>query len=240
MAIGTVSWEDNEGGLAQAAQHMQFMEEGEGMAEANGRAPSDGAPGKRAAEPSALLPDRRLTAAAGARVVGGESLDGVTRALLAQLPGLRRYATALVGNAADADDLVQDCVERALARRDTLRDPQSLGRWLRVILHNLHVTALRRRSATGVPVDDLAEDLALSAPPENRDRIRDLVRAMAGLSVEHRQILLLITLEGLSYREVAETLDVPVGTVMSRLARARERLRCALEGEEDRAERRVK
>jgi RNA polymerase sigma factor (sigma-70 family) len=240
MAIGTVSWEDNEGGLAQAAQHMQFMEEGEGMADASGRAPSDGAPGNRAAEPSALLPDRRLTAAAGASVVGGESLDGMTRALLAQLPGLRRYATALVGNAADADDLVQDCVERALARRDTLRDPQSLGRWLRVILHNLHVTALRRRSATGVPVDDLAEDLALSAPPENRDQIRDLVRAMAGLSVEHRQILLLITLEGLSYREVAETLDVPIGTVMSRLARARERLRCALEGEEDRAERRVK
>ena len=95
------------------------------------------------------------------------------------------------------------------------------------------------RSA-GVPVDDLAEDLALSAPPENRDRIRDLVRAMAGLSVEHRQILLLISLEGLSYREVAETLDVPIGTVMSRLARARERLRCALEGDEDRAERRIK
>jgi RNA polymerase sigma factor (sigma-70 family) len=240
MAIGSVSWEDNEGGFAQAARHMQFMEEGEGTAEADGRAPSGGAPGKRAAEPSALLPDRGLAAVAGASLVGAESSDGVTRALLAQLPGLRRYATALVGNAADADDLVQDCVERALARRETLRDPQSLGRWLRVILHNLHITALRRRSATGVPVDDLAEDLALSVPPENRDRIRDLVRAMADLSVEHRQILLLITLEGLSYREVAETLDVPIGTVMSRLARARERLRCALEGDEDRAERRVK
>jgi RNA polymerase sigma-70 factor (ECF subfamily) len=173
--------------------------------------------------------------------VAGDPSDAVTPALLAQLPGLRRYATALVGNAADADDLVQDCVERALARRDTLRDPQSLGRWLKVILHNLHITALRRRGAPGVPVDDLAEDLALSAPPENRDQIRDLVRAMAGLSVEHRQILLLITLEGMSYREVAETLDVPIGTVMSRLARARERLRCRLEGDdEDRAVRRVK
>jgi RNA polymerase sigma-70 factor (ECF subfamily) len=173
-------------------------------------------------------------------VVAGDAGGDLTRALLAQLPGLRRYATALVGNAADADDLVQDCIERALARRGTLRDPQSLGRWLKVILHNLHVTALRRRGPTGVPVDDLVEDLALSAPPENRDQVRDLVRAMAGLSVEHRQILLLISLEGMSYREVAETLDVPIGTVMSRLARARERLRCLLEGDEDRAVRRIK
>lgn len=166
--------------------------------------------------------------------------NGLTRALLAQLPGLRRYAVALVGNAADADDLVQDCLERALARQDTLRDPESLGRWLKVILYNLYVTALRRRAAPSVPVDDLAEDLALSAPPEDRDQIRDLVRAMAGLSVEHRQILLLISLEGLSYREIAELLDVPIGTVMSRLARARERLRSLLEGDEDRAVRRIR
>lgn len=171
--------------------------------------------------------------------MAGKPIDGLTRALLAQLPGLRRYATALVGNAADADDLVQDCIERALARRETLRDPQSLGRWLKVILHNLHVTALRRR-APSVPVDDFAEDLILSVPPENRDQIRDLVRAMASLSVEHRQILLLISLEGMSYREIAETLDVPIGTVMSRLARARERLRCLLEGDQERAVRRIK
>jgi RNA polymerase sigma factor (sigma-70 family) len=179
-------------------------------------------------------------AGSGGSLVASDPVDGLTRALLAQLPGLRRYATALVGNAADADDLVQDCIERALARRDSLRDPQSLGRWLKVILHNLHVTALRRRGAPSVPVEDLAEDLALSAPPENRDQVRDLVRAMAGLSVEHRQILLLISLEGLRYREVAETLDVPIGTVMSRLARARERLRCLLEGDEDQAVRRIK
>ena len=172
--------------------------------------------------------------------MAGERAESLSRALLAQLPGLRRYAAALVGNAADADDLVQDCIERALSRRETLREPESLGRWLKVILHNLYVTALRRRGAPSLPIDDFAEDLALSVPPEDRDRITDLVRAMAGLSMEHRQILLLISLEGMSYREIAETLDIPIGTVMSRLARARERLRSALEGAEDQAVRRVK
>jgi RNA polymerase sigma-70 factor (ECF subfamily) len=91
-----------------------------------------------------------------------------------------------------------------------------------------------------VPIEDFAEDLALSVPPEDRDRIRDLVRAMATLTMEHRQILLLISLEGMSYREVADTLDIPIGTVISRVARARERLRSALEGAEDRAVRRIK
>jgi RNA polymerase sigma-70 factor (ECF subfamily) len=172
--------------------------------------------------------------------VAGERPDALTGALLAQVPGLRRYAAALVGNAADADDLVQDCIERALARQDTLREPGSLGRWLKTILHNLYITKLRRRGAPSVPIEDFAEDLALSVPPEDQGQIRDLVRALAGLSVEHRQVLLLISLEGLSYREVAEVLDIPIGTVMSRLARARERLRSLLEGDEDRAVRRIK
>ena len=172
--------------------------------------------------------------------MAGERPDALTGALLAQVPGLRRYAAALVGNAADADDLVQDCIERALVRQDTLREPGSLGRWLKTILHNLYVTKLRRRGAPSVPIEDFAEDVALSVPPEDQGQIRDLVRALAGLSVEHRQILLLISLEGLSYREVAEVLDIPIGTVMSRLARARERLRSLLEGDEDRAVRRLK
>jgi RNA polymerase sigma factor (sigma-70 family) len=164
----------------------------------------------------------------------------LVRRMVGHIPWLRRYATALLHSAADADDLVQDCIERALARQETLREPESLGRWLKVILHNLYFTTLRRRGAPSVPIEDFAEDLALSAPPEDRDRIRDLVRAMGALSTEHRQILLLISLEGMSYREIAETLDIPIGTVMSRLARARERLRSALEGAEDCAVRRIK
>jgi RNA polymerase sigma-70 factor (ECF subfamily) len=171
--------------------------------------------------------------------VAGKHPDALIRALLAHVPGLRRYAAALAGNAADADDLVQDCIERALARYDSLREPDSLGRWLRTILHNLYVTKLRRRGAASVPIEDFAEDLALSVPPEDQGQIRDLVRALSTLSVEHRQVLLLISLEGLSYREVAEVLDIPIGTVMSRLARARERLRAMLEGDEDRAVRRI-
>ena len=145
-----------------------------------------------------------------------------------------------MGHAADADDLVQDCLERALARHDTLRDPGSLGRWLRTILHNLYITRLRRQSAPSLPIEEFADDVALSAPPEDRGQVRDLVHAMASLSFEHRQILLLISLEGLSYREVAALLDIPIGTVMSRLARARERLRALLEGGEERAVRRIK
>jgi RNA polymerase sigma factor (sigma-70 family) len=171
--------------------------------------------------------------------VAGNHPDALIRALLAHVPGLRRYAAALAGNAADADDLVQDCIERALVRQDTLREPDSLGRWLKTILHNLYVTKLRRRRAASVPIEDFAEDLALSVPPEDQGQIRDLVRALGALSVEHRQVLLLVSLEGLSYREVAEVLEIPIGTVMSRLARARERLRSMLDGDEDRAVRRI-
>jgi RNA polymerase sigma factor (sigma-70 family) len=172
--------------------------------------------------------------------MAGAPSDDLSRALLVHLPALRRYAAALAGNAADADDLVQDCLERALARHDTLRDPGSLGRWLRTILHNLYVTRLRRRGAPSLPIEEFAEDVALSAPPEDRGQVRDLVHAMASLSFEHRQIVLLISLEGLSYREVAALLDIPIGTVMSRLARARERLRIALSGGDDHVLRGVK
>ncbi|MEI9932556.1 MAG: RNA polymerase sigma factor [Rhizomicrobium sp.] len=152
--------------------------------------------------------------------------------LIAQLPALRRYAVALVGNPAFADDLVQDCVERALRRPDSLRDRQRLLGWLRSILHNLYIDELRRRKGRGREEDigDLSDTLALSVPARDRGEFHDLIAAMATLNVEHRQILLLVGLEGLNYREIAEELDVPAGTVMSRLARAREKLRMALDG----------
>jgi RNA polymerase sigma-70 factor (ECF subfamily) len=154
-------------------------------------------------------------------------------ALVANLPGLRRYAIALVGNVALAEDLVHDCIERALRRADALQDREKMAAWLRSILHNLHLDGLRRRDF-GAHVDyaDMADDLALSVAPEDGMLAADLMRAMATLSVDHRRVLLLVGLEGLSYREIADELETQVGTVMSRLARARERLRAAMEGEQ--------
>lgn len=148
-------------------------------------------------------------------------------ALTAQIPALRRYATALLGHATAADDLVQDCIERALKQADSLLDPARMGAWLRSILHNLHIDALRRNRRQGMKVDlaEVDNTLAVVVPPRDHAAVLDMSRAMAALSVEHRQILLLIGLEGLNYREAAAELDVPIGTVMSRLARARERLR---------------
>ncbi len=130
-----------------------------------------------------------------------------------------------------ADDLLQDCVERALRRRTSLQDPQYLYGWLRSILHNLHLDDLRQKRSRGIPadVDDLTNTIALSVPPVDRGETRDFLRAMNSLSLDHRQILLLVGLEGLSYREIAAELNVPIGTVMSRLARAREQLRARIE-----------
>lgn len=151
--------------------------------------------------------------------------------LIANLPALRRYAMALCGNSALADDLVQDGIERALVRAPSLRELERLGPWLRSIVHNLFVDEVRRRRARGVAVDmeTVANDLAMSTAPTDRSATSDLARAMAGLSVEHRQILVLAGVEQMSYREIADELGVPLGTVMSRLARARAALRTALE-----------
>ncbi len=102
-----------------------------------------------------------------------------------------------------------------------------MGAWLRSILHNLHIDALRRNRRQGMKVDlaEVDNTLAAVVPPRDHAGVMDMDRAMAALSAEHRQILLLIGLEGLNYREAAAELEVPIGTVMSRLARARERLR---------------
>jgi RNA polymerase sigma-70 factor (ECF subfamily) len=151
--------------------------------------------------------------------------------LIANLPALRRYAMALCGNAALADDLVQDGIERALLRAPSLRESERLGGWLRSIVHNLFVDEVRRRRRRGVAVDvaEVENDLAVSTAPADRSISRDLARAMARLSIEHRQILVLAAVEQLSYRQIAQELDLPLGTVMSRLARARAALRAALD-----------
>lgn len=163
------------------------------------------------------------------------SHEDFVKALVAQLPGLRRYAIALSNNTALADDLVQDCVEKALRQSGQLRELALLPRWLRSILHNLYIDEIRRRRGKGQQADimNFADHAELSMPADDSAQGRDFVRAMRALNFEHRQILLLVGLEDLNYREIAEELDVPIGTVMSRLARARERLRSLMENGAD-------
>ncbi len=168
------------------------------------------------------------------------TMSTVTRAfadaLVAELPSLRRFATALCGNASLADDLVQDCIERALTRGAELREAALLGPWLRRIVHNLFLDEMRRRKTRGVNVDmqDLADDITLSVAGEYGAGA-DLMAAAARLSAEHRHILVLAGVEALSYREIADELAVPLGTVMSRLARARAALRALMDPAESAA-----
>jgi RNA polymerase sigma-70 factor (ECF subfamily) len=152
-------------------------------------------------------------------------------ALVTQLPGLRRYAMALAGNAALADDLVQDCIERALGQEAQLRERERMAGWLRRILYHLYIDEMRRGKRRGREQDitELADHLELSTPAPDNSAMREFIHAVNRLSAEHRQILLLVSVEELSYREIADELEVPLGTVMSRLARARERLRDLLQ-----------
>jgi RNA polymerase sigma-70 factor (ECF subfamily) len=176
-------------------------------------------------------PRRKLGSAAEGAGTGRPPSDEFAAAVIAHLPRLRRYAIALVGDLSLADDLVQDCAERALRYRTTLKEEPRVFGWLRKILHNLYIDELRhrRRAGTAIDLDELANSLAQSVPSAERMSTVDFVRAMSGLSVEHRQILLLVGLEGTSYRDAAEELKIPVGTVMSRLARARTQLRALLD-----------
>jgi RNA polymerase sigma-70 factor, ECF subfamily len=149
-------------------------------------------------------------------------------AVAAEIPRLRRYARALVGDSGEADDLIQDTLERALARLGQWRDGDSPRKWLFSILHNLHVDGLRRRSRRPphVGLDSLGPEQ--SAPAADGASGGDLDRALRLLTPDQREVVLLVGLEGLSYAETAEVLSIPIGTVMSRLARGRDRLRTLL------------
>ena len=141
-----------------------------------------------------------------------------------QLPGLRRYARALTGNAWAADDLVQDTLERACRKWLLWRVGSDLRAWLFTLMHNLYLN--QRRTVAPVQWQDL-ETVAdrLQAPGDARDTALDLERCLQQLPAEQRAVLLLVTLEDMDYAEVARVLQVPVGTVMSRLSRARARLK---------------
>jgi RNA polymerase sigma factor (sigma-70 family) len=163
--------------------------------------------------------------------------------LTAEIPYLRRFARGLAGDAALADDLVQDCLERALAKEHLYDPSRQLRAWLYAILRNIHVSGLRRKGRAGVvkTIDDLApEEEAVPGEQEDQVAIRSIAEALDRLPQLHREVILLIALEDMSYREVADIIGVPVGTVMSRLSRARGALRAVLDFDERPNIRRVK
>jgi RNA polymerase sigma-70 factor (ECF subfamily) len=151
--------------------------------------------------------------------------------VLPYIPNLRRYARALVGDRDAADDLVQDTLERAV-RKFHLWRPGDLRAWLFSVMHNVFVNQLKaRRIATTA---ELGEDLPGTGTADGGAQVRDLERGLSRLSAEHREVLLMVGLEDMTYEEVSRALGVPIGTVMSRLSRARERLRWHLDGEPER------
>jgi RNA polymerase sigma-70 factor (ECF subfamily) len=149
--------------------------------------------------------------------------------LVALIPRLRRYARALVGERAAADDLVQDTLERAWSKLHLYRHGTDLRAWLFTVMHNVHVNQVRAARPTAALEDDMPE-LAQRAVQGDALLVRDLERALAMLPAAQCEVLLLVALEDLSYEETARVLGIPIGTVMSRLARAREKLRALMYG----------
>lgn len=151
------------------------------------------------------------------------------------IPGLRRYAIALVRDRSAADDLVQDCLERVVGQWKRGRDEAEVPAWVYAILRNLALNHLRQVRSRGpqVPVEDADPALLPTiAPGDGHLAQRDILRALDLLPEEQKSVLLLVSVEDRSYAEAALILDVPIGTVMSRLSRGRERLRRLMEERE--------
>lgn len=155
------------------------------------------------------------------------------------IPRLRRYARALLRDVSRADDLVQDTLERALGKLGLFRAGSDLRAWLFTIMHNVHVNQVRSASQRAVTVEYQEAELG-PATPDDGSTLRDLAGALERLAPEHREVLVLVGVEQFSYEETARLLGVPIGTVMSRLSRARERLAAILAGEAAPQLRRVK
>jgi RNA polymerase sigma-70 factor, ECF subfamily len=152
--------------------------------------------------------------------------------LLAELPYLRRFARSLCGDAALADDLVQDCLERALNKQHLYDANRPLRAWLYAILRNIHVSQWRKSSLGGVskPLEDMEDFEGAVAPEQEQNlNIATITQALDLLPLQQREVLVMVALEELSYKEAAEITGVPIGTIMSRLSRARETLRQLLE-----------
>jgi RNA polymerase sigma-70 factor (ECF subfamily) len=145
------------------------------------------------------------------------------------IPRLRRYARALAGERMAADDLVQDTLERAWSKLHLYRRGTDLRAWLFTVMHNVYVNQVRAARPT-VPLDEEMPETFQPARESDGLMLRDLDVSIRKLPPDQREVLLLVALEDMSYDETASTLGIPIGTVMSRLARAREKLRAMLSG----------
>ena len=144
-----------------------------------------------------------------------------------ELPRLRRYARALTRRADRADDLVQETLVRAIAKSDLWQAGTDIRAWLFTIMHNQHVNMVRRamRDDATVDIEQMSSSLTAITDPTASRQLRELDTALARLSAEQREVILLVGLEGMSYEAAAQILEVPVGTVRSRLSRGRDALR---------------
>lgn len=157
------------------------------------------------------------------------------------IPALRRYARALLRSRQDADDLVHECLVRALDKLHTRRDGGDMRAWLFAIMHNVFISQRRQsRRQAAKPEQEPTADIRIEAGQETALLFRDVVREFYKLSDEQRQAMLLVSVEDLSYAEAARVMGVPIGTVMSRLSRGRQRLRQVSQGEPRPSLRRVK
>ena len=167
------------------------------------------------------------------------SKDQLRGQMMALLPRLRRFALALTGRSADADDLVQDTVERALRNLDRFTPDTRMDSWLFKIAQNLWIDRLRASRVRGGTVDlDHAAQTAFDGlrAAEAHTLLSATLRALGELPNEQREVVALVLIEGVSYREAADILEVPIGTVTSRLARAREALTARVVGGDDMTE----
>jgi RNA polymerase sigma-70 factor (ECF subfamily) len=167
------------------------------------------------------------TAAMAAATNAEHGRDRLTAEVTKHVAALRRYALVLVADPQEADDLVQESLSRVLAHMRAWRPIRDLRAYLFSTMHNVFIDSTRKRHnrADHIPIEDVMATLSLPANQPRRLEFRDLLQALAALPEQQREVVLLVGLEGMSYLEAARVLDVPVGTIMSRLSRGREALR---------------
>jgi RNA polymerase sigma-70 factor (ECF subfamily) len=167
-------------------------------------------------------------------VVETPSGEDPAAAVAQHIVALRRYARSLVRNSSEADDLVQECLARALARLRVWHEVRDLRAYLFTILNNVHLDTLahRKRSGNVVPIDEAVANLSCRPNQVSRIEANELSEALERIPEEQRRVVLLVGIGGMKYHEIASMLGIPIGTVMSRLSRGRETLRRMLAGEE--------